>query len=146
MLQKPGGENHNCYKIGGWRRYIGKGGEWWLDADIFFDEFLKWGPQSLQRPFILHQMFYHVATHDKREHDRAIHQGQRQPSPKWDLKAEAPTMDLIWPGMLWADIRNIYNDVYQLRRLLGESSCDDTMAEKICQSILESVKEHLWCR
>ena len=67
----------------------------------------------------------------------------------------SPPLNGIWrwkpppwisPGMLWADIRNIYNDVYQLRKLLGESSCDDAMAKKICQSILESVKECLWCR
>ena len=104
------------------------------------------GPQSLQRLFILHWMFYHATTHGKREHDRAICQGWRQPSPKLDLNAEAPAMHLIWPWMLWADIRNIYNDVYQLRRFLGESPCDDAMAEKTCQSILESVKEHLWHR
>ena len=33
--------------------------------------------------------------------------------------------------------------MYQLRRLSGKSPCDDARAEKICQSILESVKEHL---
>ena len=88
-------------------------------------------------------MFYYAAAHGKRECDRAIHWGQKQPSPKWNLKVEAPTVDLIWPGMLWADIRNIYNDVYQLWRLPGESPYDNTMAEKISHSILESVKEHL---
>ena len=70
--------------------------------------------------------------------------GQRQPSPKWDLKAEVPAMDLIWPTTLQADIRNIYKDVYQLRRLLGEIPCYDATAKKIHQSITESVKECLW--
>ena len=118
-------------KIYQWGRW---NGSW--DADIFLDEYQKWGPQSLQRPFILHQMFCHVTIHGKREHDRAIHWGQRQPSPKWHLKAEVPTMDLVQPTMLQADIRNIYNDVYQLRRLLGEIPCDNAIAKKICQSIL----------
>ena len=77
---------------------------------------------------------------------RVICQGQRQPSPKCDLRVEAPTMNIIWPGMLWVDIRNIYNDVYQLRRLLGESPCDNTTAKKTHQSILESLKECLWHR
>ena len=117
--------------------------EWQLDTDISFDKYQKWGPQSLQRPFIFHRMFYCADAHGKRECDRAIHQVQRQPSPKQDLKAEVYTMDLIQPRMVWADIRNIYNDVYQLRRSLEESPCDDAMAEKIYQSILEFVKEHL---
>ena len=117
-----------------------------LDANIFLDEDQKWGPQSLQRPFILYQMFCHAAAHGKRECDRTICWGWRQSSPKWGLKAEVPVMDLIWPGMLWVDIRNIYNDVYQLKRLPGESPCDNATVENICQSILESVKEHLWHR
>ena len=73
--------------------------EHWLDANIFLDEYQKWGPQSLQRPFILHQMFYHASTHVKKECDRAICWGQRQPSPKWDLRVEVPAMDLIQPRM-----------------------------------------------
>ena len=38
--------------------------------------------------------------------------------------------------MLQVDIRSIYNDIYQLKRLPGESPCDGTTAERVCQSIL----------
>ena len=60
-----------------------------LDADIFLDEFPKWGLQSLQRPFILHQMFCHTTTNSRREHDRAIHWGQRQP-PQTGSEGRSP--------------------------------------------------------
>ena len=30
------------------------------------------------------------------------------------------------------DMRNIYNEVYQLKRSPGESPCDDAMAKRIC--------------
>ena len=118
----------------------------WLDANIFLNEYWKWKAQTLQRPFILHRMFYHAAALSKKEHDRTICWGWRHPTPKWDLEVEVPTMDLICPGMFWADIRNIYNDVYQLKRLPEERPCDGMTAERVCQSILESVKEHLQCR
>ena len=45
-----------------------------------------------------------------------------------------------------AEIRVIYNDIYQLQRSPWRSPCDDETGEKICQEILDSIKECLWCR
>ena len=52
-------------------------------------------------------------------------------------------MDLIGPEMSWAKIRVIYNEVYQLWKLPDRSPCDEETGEKICQKILDSVKECL---
>ena len=51
-------------------------------------------------------------------------------------------MELIGP-----EIRKVYNEVYQLKRVPGTSPCDVEMVENIHQEILNSVKEclqHRW--
>ena len=96
MLQKSRWEKATVANtLGAKEGILVKEAEQQLGADIFLDEYWKWGPQSLQRPFILHWMFYPAATHCQRECDRAIHWGQMQPSSKWDLKVKVPTMDLV---------------------------------------------------
>ena len=55
-------------------------------------------------------------------------------------------MDLISPDMSQAKIRVIYNDVYQLQRLPRRSPFDEEREGRICQEILDSVKECLWHR
>ena len=87
--------------------------ERWLDADAFLDEYLHWGHCRLYHLYLMHQMFGHAVATGWKEHNWAIHQHWQQPSPEWDLGAEPFAMDLIGPGMSWAKIRVIYNDVYQ---------------------------------
>ena len=116
-----------------------------LDADAFLDECPCWGHHWLYRMFLMLWMFAHAMATGQNEHDWAIHQGWWPPSPKWLLGAEPSAMDLIGPEMSWAEIRVIYNDVYQLQKLPGRSPCDKETGERICWEILDSVKEHLWC-
>ena len=40
---------------------------------------------------------------------------------------------------------DFYHNVYQLQRLLEKICCDEEMEACICQEIMDSVKEHLWC-
>ena len=55
-------------------------------------------------------------------------------------------MELIGPWLTGEEIRKVYNDTYQLQRLPSKSPCDVEMEERVCQEILNSVKEHLQCR
>ena len=55
-------------------------------------------------------------------------------------------MDVIGPGISWAQMRVSYNKVYQLSRSPGRSPCNEETGEIICQEILDLVKEHLWHR
>ena len=91
----------------------------------------------------MHQMFTHAAATGWKEHDQAIHWGWWQHSPKWDLGVEPSAMDLISPGMSWAEIRVIYNGVYQLWRSPRRSPCDEEIGERIHQEVQDSVKECL---
>ena len=118
----------------------------WLDANTFLDEYLRWGPLRLHCLFILQWMFSHAVAHGRKEQDQAIHWGHQEPSPEWDLGWELPTMDLIGPGMPWAEIRVIYNDIYQMRRSPRRSPCNEEAGERIHQEILDTIKEGLWCR
>ena len=55
-------------------------------------------------------------------------------------------MELICPDSSWEDIVDLYHDVYQLWRLQGRICCDERTEECICQDILDSIKECLWCK
>ena len=55
-------------------------------------------------------------------------------------------MELTQPDSFWEGIADIYQDVYQLWRLLGKMLCDEETEACICQEMLDSVKEHLWCK
>ena len=94
----------------------------------------------------MHRMFAHAEATGQKEHDRVICWGWWQPSPKWDLGVETSAMEHIRPGMTRDEIRKVYNEVYQLKRVPSMNPCDVEMAENIWQEILNSVKEHLWHR
>ena len=71
--------------------------------------------------------------------------GRWEPSAEQDLKAEIPAIELVGPDSTKEDIAETYCDMYQLWRLLGELPCDDETEEVLCQEILDSIKECLWC-
>ena len=56
---------------------------------------------------------------------------------------EPSAMDLVCPGMPQAEIRVIYNDVYQLQKLPMRRPCNKGTEERIHQEILDFIKEHL---
>ena len=60
--------------------------------------------------------------------------------------AEPYTIELIGPESTREEITEIYLNVYQLQRLPGKMLCGKDMEEHICQEIMDSVKECLWCR
>ena len=55
-------------------------------------------------------------------------------------------MELVGPRTTCKEIRKVYNEVYQLRRVPGVCPCDEEMVRNIYKEILNSVKEHLHCR
>ena len=81
----------------------------------------------------------------KREIEASAEAGE-DPPPRQDLEAVPSAMDVVGPEISWAQIRVIYNEVYQICRLPRRSPCNDGAGERICQEILDWVKEHLWCR
>ena len=100
---------------------------------------------SLPLP-LLQRMFLHAVAMGQRGYDFAICQGRWEPSAEQDLEVEPSTLELISTKATREEITEIYHDMYQLQRLHGKMFCDEEMEKYICQEILDSVKEHLWCR
>ena len=90
-----------------------------LDMDLFLDEYLWWEASGLQCPFILQGMFMHAETMGQKEREWAIHQGHWQALPRLDTKADVPAIQVMGFKTTWREIWEIYNDVYQLKRLPG---------------------------
>ena len=91
-------------------------------------------------------MFHQATATSKSKHDHAICQGRWEPSVEQDVEREPMAMELIWPDSSWEDIVDLYHDVYQLGSLLGKICCDEEMEVCICQEVMDSVKEYLWCK
>ena len=63
-----------------------------------------------------------------------------------NLGAKPSAIELTGPGSTKEEIRGVYNDISQLWRFPGKSPCDEEMEEHLCWEILDSIKEHLWCK
>ena len=86
--------------------------EWGLDTDTYLQEQWQWAHGSLHHDYLCQQMFLHAAVTDQSEYEHAICQGQREPSPEWDLGAEPTTMELIGPDSTCQDMEDLYWNVY----------------------------------
>ena len=117
-----------------------------LDADAYLGEQWQWVPSRLHHKYLCQQMFLHAAATGQSEHDYAIHWGQREPSPEWDLGVEPTTMELICPNSTQEDIEDLYWDVYQLWRLPGRGQCKEATEDCLHKEILDSIKECLWLK
>ena len=116
--------------------------EWQLDANAYLWEQWWWAHGRLHHEYLCQQMFLHATATGQHEH--AICQGQRKPLPEWDLWTEPTAMELIGPDSMCQDIKDLYQDVYQLWRLPGRGHCEEAMEEHICKELLDSIKEYLW--
>ena len=81
--------------------------------DLFLDEYPQWEAASLQCPVILQGMFAHAKTTGQKEIKWAICHNCQQSYPGLNVKAEVPTKTTR------DEIRELYNDVYQLKRSPG---------------------------
>ena len=80
-------------------------------------------------------IFHHAAATSKYEHDHAVCWGRWELLAEPGTEEEPTTVELIRPDSFWEDIADLYQDVYQLRRLLGRILCDEEMEAHICQEI-----------
>ena len=120
--------------------------EWRLDANAYLKEQWQWTSGGLHCKYLCQQMFSHTAANGWSKHDHAICQGQREPSPDWNLGAEPTAMELIHPDSMWEDIGGLYQDVYQLWRLPRRGQWEEATEECLHQDVLNSLKEHLWLK
>ena len=89
-------------------------------------------------------MFLHAATIGQKECDWVIHHGWREQSPPQSLHDRATAIESINPNFNWVEIQGMYQEVYQLQKLPGESCCEGATEEQLWEEILASIKKCLW--
>ena len=95
-----------------------------MDIDMFLDEYPCWEAEGLYHPLILQEMFL-CATHSgTREAEQMVHQGCWHGLPHLDLQADASVMQSMGPCTSREEIRDLYYQVYKLRRLAGSLLCE----------------------
>ena len=91
-------------------------------------------------------MFLHATVTGWSEYKCAIYWGWRKLSPKQDLGAEPTAMELVGPNSICQDIKDLYQDVYQLCWLPRRGWCEEATEEQLCKEVLDSIKECLWLK
>ena len=74
---------------------------------------------------------------------QAICQGCQQALPGLDAKADVPAIQLMGFKTKWREIRELYNDFYQLKRVPDPPQCGQQWAGELAWEIMTSLKEHL---
>ena len=86
-------------------------------------------------------MFTHAKTAGQKEVKWAIHCSHQQSYPGLDDKVEVPTIQLVGFKTTRDEIRELYNDIYQLRRSAGPLLYGPEWTEELVQEIHTSLEE-----
>ena len=60
--------------------------------------------------------------------------------------AEPIAMELIGLDSMHSNIKDLYQDMYQLWKLPRRGQCEEAMEECLCLEVLDSIKECLWLK
>ena len=118
-------------------------GECHLDTDLFLNEYPWWKAGGPHHPFILHRMFLHATELGWKEMEQAICQGHWRGTPGLDPKVDVPTIQLMGYKTSQGEIRGLYNEVYQLKRLPSPPPCGPKQVQELAWDILSSMEEYL---
>ena len=88
-----------------------------LDAKLFLDKYPRWGIEGPHQSIILHNMLLHAAEQGWKEAERFICWGCWQSLPRLYPEVDVPTIQLVGYQNSHIEIRDLYHDVYLLRRL-----------------------------
>ena len=88
-------------------------------------------------------MFIHAAESGQKEAERIICCSCWQVLPKLDPEVHVPTMPLVGYQASSEEIRDLYWQVYMLKRLPGPPPCGPERAQKITKDIMFSLKDCL---
>ena len=88
-------------------------------------------------------MFLHAAKQGQKEAERFIHQGHQQSLPRPDPEADVSTIQLVGYWTSHKEIRDLYYNIYLLRRSPGPLPCRPWQREEAIQDILSSLRSCL---
>ena len=114
-----------------------------LNAELFLNEYPRWGIVGPHWSIILHNMFLHTTKQGQKEAERLICQGHQQSLPRLDPEADVPAIQLVGYWTSHKEIRDLYHDIYLLRRLPSSLPCRLWQRVEAIQDILSSLRSHL---
>ena len=114
-----------------------------VDIDMFLDEYPCWEAEGLHCPLILQEMFLQAAHTGRREVEWMIHQGCWHGLLHLDPQADVSAIWSVGPCTSRKEIRDLYYQVYKLRRLPGSLPYGLELAVKLMRDVVFSLKNCL---
>ena len=94
-----------------------------LDAELFLDEYPQWDVRGLHHMFILQRMFVHTTESGWKEVERLICCSCWHDLPRLDPRTDASAIQLMEYQTSREEIRELFHQVYMLKRLPGPLLC-----------------------
>ena len=112
-----------------------------MDVDMFLDGYIRWEVESPHCSIILHEMFLYAAQQGQKEAEWMICWGCWHSHPKLDLQADVSAVQLVGPQTSKEEFRDLYYQVYKLRRLPESPLWGLEWMEKLAAQIVSSLKD-----
>ena len=112
-----------------------------IDVGLFLDEYPQWELGTPHQSVILHEMFLQATDRGQKEAECMFHQGCWGSSLGLNPQAGPSAMELVGYRTSRKEIRDIYQSVYLLQRLLGLPSCGNQLRRWTIQDIHSSLKD-----
>ena len=110
---------------------------------MFLDGYVRWEVGSPHHSIILHEIFLHAAKQGWKEAEWMICQGHQHGLPKLDPQADISAVWSVGPYTSREEFRDLYYQVYKLRRLPESPPCGPEWMEELTTEVVSSLKDHL---
>ena len=110
---------------------------------MFLDEYPCWEVGELHHPLILQEMFFQAAYLGQKEAEWMIYQGHQHGLLQLDPEAGISAIEFVGYLITKEEIRNLYHQIYKLRRLPWPPLCGLDQAQELTRDIVSSLKNHL---
>ena len=117
--------------------------EWQMDAEMFLDEYPCWEVGGLHLPLILQEMFLQAAHLGRKEAECMIHQVHQHGLLHLDTQADVSAVQAVGLQTSREEIRDLYYQMYKLRRLPGSPLCGPEWMEELVEDVVSSLKNCL---
>ena len=117
--------------------------EWYMDAEMFLDEYPHWEVEGLHQPLILQEMFLQATYLGRKEVECMICQGCWHGLTCLDLQVDISAVQPVGPQTSRDEIRDLYHQVCKLQRLPGSVPCRPKQTSELARDMVCSLKKCL---
>ena len=107
-----------------------------MEIDLFLDGYIRWEVGSPDCSVNLHEMFLHATEQGQKEVEQMICQGHWHSLPNLDLQADVSAVQLVGPQPSKEEFKDLYYQVYKLRRLPESPPWGSERMEKLATKIV----------